>query len=169
MLEFRSILHLVNSFQNEQSCIDHLENLRWDGAFVSPFDSSSTVYKCKGNKYKCKITGKYFYVRTGTIFDNTKTPLQKCFLALYVFSSIRKGVSSHRLAKDNDATQKSAWFVLDRLSYAFEKQKFKSVFWENPIEIDETYVGRKESNKHLLKKEKGTQGRNTKSKLRYLE
>jgi hypothetical protein len=63
---------ISKAFPNEQACIDHLEALRWKGNVVSPFDSASTVYKCKGNKYRCKNTGKYFNVKTGTMFDNTK-------------------------------------------------------------------------------------------------
>jgi hypothetical protein len=116
--EFKSIFDLLKAFPTEQSCIDHLERLQWNGNPVSPFDASSKVYKCAGNKYKCKNTGKYFNVRTGTIFDNTKIPLQKWFMALYVFSSHKKGISSHQLAKDISVTQKTGWFLLHRLRYA---------------------------------------------------
>lgn len=80
MKYFKSIFHLINAFPNEQDCIDHLKRLRWDGNHISPFDVTSTVYKCKGNKYK--NTGNYFNVRTNTIFDNTEIPLQKWLMAL---------------------------------------------------------------------------------------
>ena len=124
--EFKSIFDLLKSFPDEQSCINHLEKLRWNGNPVSPFAPESKVYKCAGNKYKCKDTGKYFNVRTNTIFDNTKIPLQKWFLALYVFSSHKKGISSHQLAKDISVTQKSAWFLLHRLRYAFDHPNFQA-------------------------------------------
>lgn len=164
MSEFKSILDLIKAFPDEQSCINHLEQLRWNSEVVSPFNAESKVYKCAGNKYKCKETGKYFNVRTATIFDNTKIPLQKWFMALYLFSSHKKGISSHQLAKDIDVTQKSAWFLLHRLRYAFEHDNFKSIVGSEPIEIDESYCGGLEKNKHNSKKEKGTQGRSTKSK-----
>lgn len=164
---FKSIIDLLKAFPDEQSCIDHLERLRWNGVVVSPFDSTSTVYKCKNNKYRCRNTGKYFNVRTGTIFDNTKVPLQKWFMALYIFSSHKKGISSHQLAKDISVTQKTAWFLLHRLRYAFDHPSFKTMLG-NEVEVDETYMGGDMKNKHNSKKEPNTQGRSTKVKTAIL-
>lgn len=155
--EFKSIFDLLKAFPTEQSCIDHLERLRWAGVVVSPFDAASKVYKCAGNKYKCKNTGKYFNVRTNTIFDNTKIPLQKWFLALYVFSSHKKGISSHQLAKDISVTQKSAWFLLHRLRYAFDHPNFKQSVG-NIVEIDECGIGGQSYYKHANKKVKNEEG-----------
>jgi transposase-like protein len=155
--EFKSIFDLLKAFPNEQSCIDHLERLRWNGEPVSPFEADSKVYKCAGNKYKCKKTGKYFNVRTNTIFDNTKIPLQKWFLALYVFSSHKKGISSHQLAKDITVTQKSAWFLLHRLRYAFDHPNFKDTVG-NIVEIDECGIGGQSYYKHANKKLKNADG-----------
>ena len=162
--EFKSIFDLLKAFPTEQSCIDHLEKLSWDGNPVSPFDANSKVYKCAGNKYKCKTTGKYFNVRTGTIFDNTKIPLQKWFLALYVFSSHKKGISSHQLARDITVTQKSAWFLLHRLRYAFDHPNFKAALG-NTVEIDETFCGGDSKNKHTNKKTKNENGNTISDKV----
>ena len=151
--ELKSIFDLLKAFPTEQSCIDHLEKLQWNGNPVSPFAPESKIYKCAGNKYKCKNTGKYFNVRTGTIFDNTKIPLQKWFLALYVFSSDKKGISSHQLAKDISVTQKSAWFLLHRLRYAFDHPNFQNTL-ANIVEVDETFMGGQSANKHTSKKRK---------------
>ena len=80
-IDYRSVLEIIRDFPDEQSCIEYLEETRWEGNPVSPFDPTSKVYKCKGNRYYCKNTGKYFNVRTGTLFDGTKIPLQKWFIA----------------------------------------------------------------------------------------
>lgn len=155
--DFKSIIDLLRAFPDEQSCISHLENLRWHGNPVSPFNAESKVYKCAGNKYKCKETGKYFNVRTNTVFDNTKIPLQKWFLALYVFSSHKKGISSHQLARDISVTQKSAWFLLHRLRYAFDHPNFNKPL-NGTVEVDECFIGGKTSNKHASKVNRTAQG-----------
>lgn len=93
-VEFKSVIELLAHFKDEQTCIEHLQTMIWNGFVVSPFDNSSKVYKCAGNKFRCKNTGKYFNVRTGTMFDNTKMPLQKWFLAIYLVTAHKKGISS---------------------------------------------------------------------------
>lgn len=137
--DFNSIIELLQAFPTEQSCIDHLEKLRWNGNVVSPFDPTSKVYDCKGNKYRCKNTGKYFNVRTATLFDNTKVKLQKWFLAIWLVTSHKKGISSLQLSRDIDVTQKTAWFMLQRIRncFGFDNDDILS----GEVEADETYVG----------------------------
>lgn len=151
--DFNSILELIQAFPDQQTCINHLEQLRWNGNVVSPFDAESKVYDCKGNKYKCKNTGKYFNVKTNTIFDNTKMPLQKWFLAIWLVTSHKKGISSLQLGRDLNITQKSAWFMLQRIRQCFGLDNDQL---ENEVEADETFVGGKNKNRHANKKYRGT-------------
>ena len=76
---------------------------------------------------------------------------------MYVFSSHKKGISSHQLAKDISVTQKSAWFLLHRLRYAFDHPNFKSTLG-NVVEMDETFVGGEAKNKHTSKKSRNENG-----------
>jgi transposase-like protein len=162
--DFTSILDLLNSFPDEQTCIDHLEKLRWSGFVVSPFDPISKVYKCKGNKYRCKNTGKYFNVKTNTLFDNTKIELKKWFLAIYLITSHKKGISSLQLSRDIDVTQKTAWFMLQRIRNCFNISNDEQLENEVEIEIDETFVGGKDKNRHADRKVENSQGRSFKDK-----
>jgi len=163
---FKSVLELLETFPTEQSCINHLEQLRWNGNIVSPFDPTSTVYKCKGNKYRCRNTSKYFNVRTATLFDNTKVALRKWFLAIYLVTSHKKGISSLQLSRDLDVTQKTAWFMLQRIRNCFGIDE--NIKLDNEVEIDETYIGGKNKNRHENKKVDHSQGRSTKDKTSVL-
>lgn len=160
--DFNSIIELIKTFSSEEICIKHLEELRWNGNPVSPFDEDSKVYKCAGGRYRCKNTGKYFNVKTSTIFDNTKMPLQKWFCAIWLATSHKKGISSIQLSKDLNITQKSAWFMLQRIRNCFGLDNDGDL--DNDVEADETYVGGKNKNRHSYKKVDGSQGRSAKDK-----
>ena len=159
---FNSLFDLVKFFDSEEKCIQYLEELVWYNGVVSPFNPESKVYKCAGNKYKCKNTGKYFNVRTNTMFDSTKISLQKWFMAIWLITSHKKGISSHQLAKDIKITQKTAWFMLHRIRKCYGIENNHVL--DNEVEADETFIGGAEKNKHANKKTEGTQGRSTKTK-----
>jgi predicted transcriptional regulator len=114
-IEFNTISEILEAFPDEQTCIDHLEKLRWDGFVTSPFDASSKVYKCKNNNYKCKNSGKYFNAKTETIFNNSKVDLQKWFLAIWMVTSKKTNITSVDLGKELNITQKTAWYMIQRI------------------------------------------------------
>jgi transposase-like protein len=155
--DFKSILDLVKAFPDEATCMAYLAEMRWNGHVVSPFDETSKVYTMKDGRFMCKNTKKYFNAKVGTIFEDTKIPLIKWYMALFLFSSHKKGISSHQLAKDIDVTQKTAWFMLHRLRFAFNTDSFKKEFG-GVNEVDETFMGGADKNKHANKK-RGQSGR----------
>jgi len=73
---------IMDKFTSEQDCIDFLEEKRWNGNVISPYDANSTVWKCKGNQYKCKNTNQWFNVKTGTLFECSNVKLRKWFVAI---------------------------------------------------------------------------------------
>jgi transposase-like protein len=146
--DFDSFFELVNYFSDEQKCVDYLATLRWNGVIECPYCANDTCYVLNGanKRFKCAKCRKQFSVRVGTIFEDSKIELRKWFFAVYLFTAHKKGISSHQLARDLKITQKSAWFMLQRIREAFSHDEASNLSGE--VEIDESYLGGKESNKH---------------------
>ena len=143
MSEAVNLIEFQEKFATEQVCIDYLENARWNGEPVCPHCGCFGAYKFSdGKRLKCKACRKQFTVRVGTIFEDSHLPLKKWFLAIYLLTSLKKGLSSIQLSKYLGITQKSAWFVLHRIRYAVNTDAFKAPL-KNIVEGDETYYGGK--------------------------
>lgn len=158
--KYTNLLQLMEYFSNEKVCEEFLEKMRWNGKVSCPFCKSKKVYKTK-KAYKCAKCKKCFSAKVGTIFENTKLPLQKWFVAIYLSTSHKKGISSLQLSKDIGVTQKTAWFMAQRIREMLKN--FKPDILDGTVEIDETYVGGKAKNNFRLRHQ-GTQGRSTKQK-----
>lgn len=152
-LQFKNLYELQEYFKDENTCWDYLEKLRWRGNVVCPFCNDSEHYHFKNSHtYKCKSCKKKFNAKIGTIFENSKIPLRKWFIAIYIATSHKKGISSLQLSKDIGVTQKTAWFILHRIREMLQA-KAPSML-NSMVEIDETYVGGKEGNKPRRKRKK---------------
>ena len=158
-----TLLTLSENFPDEESCIRYFEKMRWGDEVISPYDSNSKVYKCGNGKYKCKNTGRYFDVKTGTAFANTKLPMKALFYAMMLFLSHKRGVSSCQLARDLGITQKTAWKMLHKIRQYMEMENSHTLSGE--VEIDEAFVGGKNKNRHKDKKVEKCQGRSYKDKV----
>src|SRR5512142_3090123 len=153
MEKFKNILELTRFFKDEQTCRDYLAWIRWEYKPICPYCGHDKVYRIEnGKRYKCASNKCYskFSVTVGTIFENTNIPLQKWFIGIYLACSHKKGISSLQLGKDLGISQKSAWFLLHRVREML-KDKAPDLL-SNIVEIDETYVGGKDTNRHKSKK-----------------
>lgn len=151
--QFKNLYDLQQYFTNETVCREYLERFRWNGKPVCPFCNNDKVYKLKDNKtYKCanKDCKKKFTATVGTIFENTKIPLSKWFVAMYLITAHKKGISSLQLHRDIGVTQKTAWFINHRIREML-KDKAPELL-KNMVEVDEVYLGGKETNKHKSKR-----------------
>lgn len=154
---FRSLYDLLDAFPTEESCIIYLECVRWPFKVISPYDKRSKVYHLGNHKYMCKNTQRVFHVKIGTIFQGTKVPLRKWFLAIWLVTSHKKGISSLQLSRDIHVTQKTAWYMLQKIRKCFICRN--EGILKNKVEIDETFVGGKNKNRHWNKRVKKSQGR----------
>lgn len=113
--DFKSQEEVSEIFNNEEYCIAQLEALRWNDDIVSPFDDTSKIYKCKDGKYRCRNTGKYFNVKTYTIFHNSKIELSKWFQAIWVMTNL-PNITALDLSKKIEVTPKTAWLMQKRIA-----------------------------------------------------
>lgn len=148
--KFKNLADIQRVFNTEEKCRQHLEEIRWNGNPVCPHcGTAEKPYKLKdGKTYKCsdKDCKQKFTVTVGTIFENTKLPLQKWFIAMYLVTSHKKGISSLQLSRDLGIGQKAAWFVNHRIREML-REEFPAML-NGMVEADETYVGGKVKNKH---------------------
>lgn len=139
MIEFQKI------YGTEDACLEFLAKKRWgkdQKERYCPHCGSYETYAFKnGLLFKCKDCQKQFTVKVGTIFTDSKVPLAKWFLAIYLATSLKKGISSVQLSKFAGVTQKTAWFMLQRIRYAIENGDGDIL--GGHVEVDETYVGGK--------------------------
>lgn len=141
-----STFELFQMFPDQESARAYFEAKRWpDGAHCPACGEAERIGARKGGFYRCNACLLDFTVRTGTIFEKSKVPLHKWLYAMYLLVTARKGISSLQLAKQIGVTQKTAWFMLQRLREACGNDPTALA---GVVEIDETYVGGKEAAKH---------------------
>ena len=147
-----TLVQLADMFPNEDSARHWFESRIWPDGRYCPQCGSTRTHEASHNDmpYRCSDCGAYFSVKTGTVMRKSQLPLRKWVFAIYLHLTSLKGVSSMKLHRDIGVPQKTAWFMLQRIRKAWENDDGGP--FAGPIEIDETYMGGRDRNKHANKK-----------------
>ena len=164
----KSFIQLMDSLHDEKSCREFLETHRWHGVPKCPHcnHESEEHYRLNRNGefnglYKCRNCRKTFTVTKGTIFERSNVPMKNWFYAIYTLLSHKKGISSIQLSKDIGVTQKTAWYMLQKIRCnLIHGLNVLPDSFDGIVQVDETYVGGKTKGKIWQ-----NQGRSLKQKV----
>lgn len=162
---FDNLIDMVAYFNDDNNCRRYLIDWRWKGNISCPHCGNTKIYEFSdGRRFKCAGCRQQFTGKVGTIFEDSKVPMKKWFVAIYLITAHKKGISSYQLARDLKVTQKTAWFMLHRIRFGLGLNTEPEEQLEGIIELDETFVGGKNKNRHKDKKVEQSQGRSFKDK-----
>jgi transposase-like protein len=161
-----SLQEAIVYFSNPDNCIDYIAVRRWPNGVICPgcgatkvsFNANRRTWKCGSHHPK-----REFSVKVGTIYEDSPISLDKWLTATWMLTNCKNGVSSYEIARDVKVTQKSAWFMLQRIRLAMQDDFFGSKLG-GEVEVDETFIGGKARNMHLSERKRRITGTGTKDK-----
>src|SRR5258708_16312833 len=162
--EPKTLQEAILYFADTNNCIDYLAARRWKDGIVCPtcgsidvsFVASRRLWQCKTRHPKAQ-----FSIKVGTIFEDSPITLDKWLLAMWMLANCKNGVSSYEISRATGISQKSTWFMLQRIRLSFQDEKSTKLSGE--VEVDETFIGQKARNMHKDVRERkitGTGGKN---------
>lgn len=146
-----NLIEAVRYYSNPDVCRDFIASLRWPNGVICPRCGHKEVtFMASVQRWNCKGCRKQFSVKVGTIFEDSPIGLDKWLVGIWLIVNAKNGISSCEVARALGVTQKTAWFLLHRIRLAMKTGSIEKM--DGTVEVDETYVGGLEKNKHKHKK-----------------
>lgn len=153
------------AFPHDDACRAYLQANRWQSGVVCPRCGSTRCYELATMPFKwecpdCSPGGYRFSVLVGTIFENTKVSLRTWFRVIHMMLTSKKGVSALQVHRTiGTGSYRTAWYMCHRIRAGLADREFRKLV--GIVEVDETFVGGKDKNRHWDKKSGGVGGQNT--------
>lgn len=141
-----TLLQAVQYFASEENCINYLSAKRWpDGIVVCPIcGRKGAGYLEKQKRWQCSARHpkRQFSIKVGTIMEDSPIGLDKWLPVMWLIANCRNGISSWEIHRGLGVTQKTAWFLLQRVRLGMQDDFFRGNL-DGVIEVDETFIGGK--------------------------
>lgn len=159
-----SILQFQKDYPDDSACLDKLFQLRYNKLSNCPDCNEAVTFRRVATRmcYQCPKCYHQIYPCKNTIFENTKLPLIYWFYSIYLFTVSKNGISAYEVQRQLGVTYKTAWRMLKQIRTLCGEDK--TLFSHGTVELDETFVGGKNKNRHADKKVQRSQGRSFKDK-----
>jgi len=147
---FKTLVEFLAWAKDENTCRKYFESVRFKNGDFCPLCGHKKILRFSDSKrYRCDGCKRDFTIKTGTLFGESKLPLRTWFIAIYLLTTRKKGISSIELAEQCGVSQKTAWFMDHRIREAM-KQGSDKLF--GTVQVDETYTGGTHQRKHGFRK-----------------
>jgi transposase-like protein len=158
--EPKTLKEAVEFFANADNCREYVVARRWANGVICPRCGSSAVkFQPLHNRWQCAVhhDRRQFTTKTGTIFEDSPLGMDKWLLAMWLIANCKNGVSSYEIHRAVGVTQKTAWFMLQRIRKAMQDEHSGGKLG-GEVEVDETYIGGKARNMHKDRRERALDG-----------
>lgn len=140
-----SLPELIEKYGSEDKCHQYLQELRWPDGVICPRCEGTTISRIQARRqFDCDGCRYQFSVRVGTVLQDSKLPLWKWFLAVYLMVVSKKGISANQLKGMVGVSYKTAWYLCHRIRSAMEVERPKL---SGTVEVDETWIGGEQKGK----------------------
>lgn len=150
--ELKTLSDAIRYFADERVCIGIVAAMRWPKGPQCPACLMPDVrqhWLRNQRRWQCRDCGRQYSVKVNTIFEDSSVKLEKWLTAIWLLANCKNGISSYEVARSVGVTQKSAWFMLQRIRLAMKNRSILKLGSSGgPVEVDEIFMGGNPKNLH---------------------